>query len=211
MWSDVSGVAQSLIDIAEKAIVFFHDTESAERPHYHVYLLGCSRKEDTVRGWLQRAGLKKSDWSLRNFCGRKTAKEEITIAGACKYGSKGKYDPFLVKNVSAETISIGKSLGYDKKDKIEEPVKVNQIPKLTQWDLVGLIQDQIVTYPSYSEHRQYGHMWYMERIAEVLVEHRQPKGMYKCIDLFEMWKMKYDRTTWVREAAVILDRRYRLD
>jgi len=213
LWSDISGVAQSLIDLAEKALVFYHPDEKAQRPHYHLYLFGCSRKEDTLRNrvrdypWPQ-----KEDWCFRNWCGKKSKKEPITEAGAAKYGSKGKYDPFLIKNVSAETIRVGKALGFDKKDKIEaEPVKVNLIKKLTKWDLVGLIHDQIVTHPTYSEHKTYGHMWYMDRIAEVLIEYKQPLGMFKAMDLFEMWKMRYDRTTWVREAAVILDRRYRLD
>lgn len=207
-WCDVSGVINALVDLSQKALVFRHEDES-NRPHYHVYLFGTSRKEDTIRNMVKKVNwAQKEDWSLRNYAGSKKDKLPITIAGAAKYGSKGKYDPTIVKDIQSETIALGKSLGYCKgavTEKVEEPVQ--KMKRLTKLDLVAMIDDEIRS-NDWNADNTYPHSWYTDKVSNVLVREHQGFSLYKAIDLYEIWMMYHDRPRWNRYAADILDRRY---
>lgn len=211
-WCDLSGVINSLCDMSQKAIVFRH-TEESKRPHYHVYLFGTGRKEDTIRNMIKKINWQqKEDWSLRTYAGSKKEKQPITVAGACKYGSKGKYDPVVVKEVTSEVIRVGKSLGFCKKDQVSESKetedKVRMKPRLTKLDLVGLIDDEIRSSNNYDPDRVYSFSFYMEKVNTVITRERQFMPTYKAIELYEVWCQYHDRPTWMRDAVSLLERRY---
>lgn len=210
-WCDLSGVIDSLCELAKKYIVFRH-TDEANRPHYHVYLFETTKKEDTLRNRMKESKILKTDWSIKTFAGKKSDPQPISIAGACKYGSKGKYDPVKSKGISDDMIKVGKSLGYCKNHDVEKNSKAEvhevKAKRLTKLDLVAMLDDEIRSHDGYDESKVYPFSFYTDKASKMLIRERQAFSMYKAIELFEIWMMYHDRPTWNRYASDILEKRY---
>lgn len=120
LWNDTMDLITELDKYSKETIIYSHEAdENVNRTHFHMFMFGVSRSEDTIRNYIRKYIEDKSDWSFSKTCGKKPDVKPIDY-DAISYGSKGRLDPVYIKNIPQEIIDDRKAKGYDvKKDKLK--------------------------------------------------------------------------------------------
>lgn len=151
-YDEVKELVTDIEKISQQMVVYQHDSdEDVNRTHIHIYAYEVSLSEDTIRNRIKKVIIEKLDWSFSKTYGKRPDIRRIDM-GAISYGSKGKYDPVLVKGISDEIIKQKKTEGYDvKKDKLTVKngkiviIKGEQEKKKTDMEMIRDIAARVDT------------------------------------------------------------------
>ena len=191
-----------LYSLCDKVVVYEHPADSSiSRTHIHGLLIGCKRKEDTIRNKFFKGVYEKTDYSI------KTGHVDIHFI---TYMSKGIYIPKYTQNVTQDVIDTH-TAAWVPKDTPREQVclvsfnghLVRQIDeskkKLTKRQLVE------VMLVKYREHMDVETVLLL--IREVLIAHNEVLGRWKCMDFYDALLMYADADRWMDGIVTQINRR----
>lgn len=180
-----------LYALCDKVVIYEHPADSSvSRTHIHGLLIGCKRKEDTIRNRFFKGIYEKSDYSIN------TKNVSITFI---TYMSKGKYVPSYTQNVTPDVIELYTNAWIPKGEK---PV-VNLVcfrgklvpefdenkKKLTKRQLIEVM---MIKYNDNMDVETVLHL-----IREVLMAHNEVLGRWKCMDFYDALLMYADEDRWM--------------
>lgn len=148
-----------------KFLCYEHEAdEEISRTHVHFILLGGQRTVTTYKNYITECiksamidFAPRTDWSLKTY--------EADKADSCvKYMSKGKLDPKMNIGFDDEYLMKMKSEGYDKKDKKDEKIKLED-DKKSDWYYIKKTLE--IIYKKKFPDRTIPSMWGVEEANDV--------------------------------------------
>jgi len=206
---DVSGIIAHFAHLSSAVVAYEHPPDQeVKRLHTHIYVFGCTKKEDTCRNFIKDHDISGGDFEFSQNCGKKDRKRPVDLSGAIIYGSKGELQPIFVKNVDEASIQ---QLTIEAKDPKYHPKKQTRLmlidgeldekAKITGYQLIHIMISRI------------GKEWetthVMTQIRDVLMEHKQKIGMYKLQDYYDSCLMYGNRQLFLANAVLMIQTRQR--
>lgn len=198
-----------LIGLCSHVAIYQHEADDEiKRTHIHGLLMGCDRKEDTIRNKYFKGIYEKADYQLSStYKDSKGVKQPVDI-DYIVYMSKGSLLPSEVKGFSSETIE-------DKKSQWKNPIVMLKVEdgkfvqdkkepkKKTKYELLTIMRERYKKLSDYQKTNDYYECG-IDIIAEVLIENQEVIGEYKVKDYFDSLLMYEAQGTWKRRIMMKL-------
>jgi len=108
-FNEVGDLLKQLYEWSESVVIYEHEAdEDVSRTHIHGLIIGCQRKEDTLRDKIFKINWKK-DYQLATTYKDNQDKVHPVNEGYVTYMAKGHLSPMLIQNFSEEKINDLKS------------------------------------------------------------------------------------------------------
>lgn len=196
-YSDVD--LTELYELCDKAVIYEHIADDeVSRTHIHGVLIGCQRKEDTLRNKFFKGIYEKQDYELKSSYKTNDGKKLPVNEEYIVYMSKGILIPEYHKGYTVEEINE-----YRLKWKAPKTmVKVvdgkfvldkKEPKKKTKYELLDIMRER---YKGLSVYQRDDLDAVLDIISEVLCENKEVLGEYKCKDYYDSLMMYENRRKW---------------
>lgn len=211
-YNDMSGVIQVWSRYCDKMAVYEHEADKkVSTTHIHLIMLGCTYKtpEALKRKFFNitnRTDL--SGNSLWRWMPEDDDYQGEPDVSFIKYMSKGSLEPKFLKNISQEECDYWKA----KWEQFTAPSKQTLLQtkdpkKLTKYDICQHVFNRIKEQnPGIATENIPDELWFRS-IRKVLIEHRQPLGLYKVVDIYDACIMYHDKSKFLTNCLQILEKR----
>ena len=194
-FSDIN--LDALYDLCDKVAIYEHPADAnVKRSHIHGLLLGCKRKEDTIRNKFFKDKYEYSMKSTYKNCKEQIVKVDI---GFMTYMSKGKYEPSFLKGITMVEADYYNSLWNAPKQTkvlvafnghlIAQPENITTRKKLTKRQLIDVMMEKYKPEASTES--------VLILIRECLIAHNEVLGRWKCMDFYDALLMYADEDRWM--------------
>jgi len=183
-----------LYALCDSVAIYEHPQDATvKRTHIHGLLIGCKRKEDTIRNRFFKG---KYEYSFKTTYQRGLELVPVDM-GFITYMAKGIHTAVHIRNISPDEISHFTALWGVKKPQnilvsfeghlISEPLESKK--KLTKRKLVEIM---MIKYNPRMDNETV-----LLLIREVLIAHNEVLGRWKCMDFYDALLMYADADRWM--------------
>lgn len=192
-----------LYDICDRVAVYEHEADTeVSRTHVHGVLIGCKRKEDTVRNKFFKGVYDAPDYELKTKY--KTAKMDMVPVDAeyIKYMSKGDLDPSFFKGFTQEELDNYRRGWVNHKLNESVAEKTSKKSQLTVYEMAVEIMGTDAT-----AHLGLAREDIVDKIIKYLNSKRQAANMYKVRDIYDACMMYSRPQKYVQGCMALIVKR----
>lgn len=186
-----------LYALCDKVAVFEHPSDAiVQRTHIHGLLIGCKRKEDTLRNKFFKG---KYEYSMKT--------ENVSIS-FITYMSKGKYIPLYLKNITQDVIDLYTGAWRPKEKPVTNLVCFNgKLVREIDESKKKLTKRQLIEVMMIKYNERMDTETVLLLIREVLIAHNEVLGRWKCMDFYDALLMYADADRWMDGIVTQINKR----
>lgn len=198
-----------LYALCDRVAIYEHPADATvERTHIHGLLLGCKRKEDTIRNNFFKD---KYEYSMKTKYKNRAGRAVPVDINFMAYMAKGIYDPSFLKGITMVEADYYKSLWAKREPAnvvcFEGKLTTEQIEKA--WKVKRLTKRQLIDTMMISYHHNMETEEVLLLIREVLMANNEVLGRWKCMDFYDALLMYADADRWMDGIVYQINKRDR--
>jgi hypothetical protein len=216
LYDAVSVAISELINMSQQVIIYQHEAdEDVNRTHIHGLIMGCKRKEDTIRNKFFKGTYESSDYELKTTYKDRKGKSWPVDEKYITYMSKGVLQPVYNKNFAPELVEEYRRqwVHYDKVEEKNstEPKKKkveNAFTSCTQ--IIEEFLPHRTVLGCLGEHWNYTDQEIVVAIRKWANKYQKGISMYKCRDYYDIIISQQNGWKYDIGVMTLIDKRMRM-